>query len=407
MTALTALHKALSASLIERDAEISAILRGLVAGEHVLLVGPPGTAKSHLCRSVAAAISGCRYVERLLSPTTPPEAVFGPISLSALREDRYEHVGTGTVTDAELVFFDEFFRGSDAIRDTLLHLLGPERQALVGSKQVKAPLLCAVGAANTWSDSTDQAAILDRWLIRRTVRYVSPAGRERLLYEDLPSFVPQPTVRSSTIVGAITGDVHTRIEVGKTKPPTLHPVCTLADIQYAQGFSSTLPVTPDAKASLVNILDELQAAGIRPSDRRCRQSLKVARAEAVLCGDKEVQPGHLECLSDVLWDDPHDQPEKATEIITRIANPVGAKVNALLAEVDQIVGDVGSDAAKRMAAIKKLEESEKAATKLAAEAGANGRAAKALAYVKNERVRLQAAALGIDPAKMTALLGGK
>jgi hypothetical protein len=35
----------------------------------------------------------------------------------------------------------------------------------------------------------------------------------------------------------------------------------------------------------------------------------------------------------------------------------------------------------------------------------NGRAAKALAYVGRERIRLQAAALGIDPAKAEALLG--
>jgi MoxR-like ATPase len=366
------LRERLGDALIEREAEIEAILLGLVAGEHVLLVGPPGTAKSHLCRSVAQGIEGCRYVERLMAPTTPPEAVFGPISLSALREDRYEHVGEGSVTDAELVFFDEFFRGSDAIRDTLLHLLGPERQAQVGTQQVQAPLRCAVGAANTWSDSADQQAIMDRWLIRRTVKAVSPQGRETLLFGDLPGVTP---------------------------------ACTLQDIEAVSMMAKLLPIPAETKAAMIAILDELAANGIRPSDRRCRQSIKVARAAAAIDGASEVGIGHLECLKDVLWDDPQEQPEKAADIVTRIANPTGAKINALLSDVDQIVRDSGTDNSTRMAALKKLQDCEGEAEKLALVG--NGRAGKALQYVKRERVRIQAAVLGMDPDKVALMMGSK
>lgn len=368
LTGLPALAAAINASLVEREAEVDAVLRGLIAGEHVLLVGAPGIAKSALCRAVAQGIAGCRYCERLLSPTSAPETVFGPISLAAMREDRYEHCGAGTVTDAEIVFLDEFFRASDAIRDTLLHLLGPERQALVGTRQVHCPLISCIGAANTWAESADQSAILDRWLIRRTVRPVSPAGEARLLFDTFPAVTP---------------------------------VCTLADITAAQAQAQALTVAQDAKDALQQILAELRDAGICPSDRRKRASLKVARAAAVLEGSAEVQPHHLESLVDVLWDDPHEQPAKAAEIVTRIANPVGAKLNAILAEVSQITSDC-RDAATRVAAIKKLEDCEKQAGKLAGEG--NGRAAKCLAYVKGERIKLQAAALGIDPAKAAALL---
>jgi MoxR-like ATPase len=258
---IAALRTALGAALIEREAEIDALLLGIVAHENVLLVSAPGLAKSMLCRNVAAGIGGARYCERLLSPTTPPEAVFGPVSLSALRDDRYEHVGAGSVTDAEIVFLDEFFRASDAIRDSLLHLLGPERQCLVGTKQVKAPLICAVGAANSWADSADQQAILDRWLIRRVVRPVSPQGRMALLFGDMP---------------------------------TVTPVVTLADIETAHAASLALPVSDEARSCLLTILEELHGAGICPSDRRCRKSVAVARAAAVITGAPEVGTAHLE-----------------------------------------------------------------------------------------------------------------
>lgn len=367
---MKSLFASIAAALIERDAEIQAILLGLVAREHVLLVGPPGVAKSHLCRSVAAGISGIKYCERLLAPTTPPEMVFGPISLSALREDRYEHVGEGTITDCHLALLDEFFRGSDAILDTLLHVLGPERQALIGTVQVRVPLLCAVGATNSWPDSQHQAAALDRWLIRRTVRPVSPQGRERLLYEELP-------------------------------PVT--PAVSLADLDGAHAAAMALPISDEAKATLANIFGELAAAGIRPSDRRCRKSISVARAAAYLDGAAQVEPAHLECLGDVLWDDPAEQPQKCADIVSRISNPVGARLNELIREVDEIVTGA-TDSAARIGALKKIEACEKEANKLTA--SGNGRAAKCLAYISQERVRIQAAALGISADKVAAMLKG-
>ena len=367
------ISKTLNAALIERDAEIRACLLGLIAREHVLLVGPPGTAKSLVARSVAAAISGSRYCERLLSGGTPPEVLFGPVSIAGLRADRYEHVGAGSVSECEIAFLDEFFRGSDMILDTLLHLLGPERQALIGTSQVNVPLVSAVAASNTWPTEPHQAAVFDRFLIRRTVRAVSPQGREALLYADLP-------------------------------PVT--PVITLAELHDASVLAQALAVMPETRTALSQILDELAGAGIRVSDRRARLSVRVARASAQLDGAPAVHPGHLEDLSMVLWSDP-ESVDKAGEIIARIANPVGARINEILRATDDAVTAAGSDAAGRMKAIKQLEESEREVTKLAAAGAGNGRAKAAAPYIRRERIRMQALALGIDPAKAEALLGGQ
>jgi MoxR-like ATPase len=364
---LTALRAALQAATIEREDEITALLLSLIAREHALLVGPPGTGKSYLCRSLAAGIEGARYVERLLSPTTPPEAVWGPISLSALREDRYEHVTTGSVADAEIVYLDEVGRASAAILDSLLHLLGPERQALLGTVQVQAPLVSAIGSANTWPED---AALLDRWLLRRVVRPISSTGREALLWSSLPA---------------------------------VSPVVTLSDLAAAHTAAAALPVSDAAKEALAEILDALAGAGIRPSDRRCRAAVKIARAAAVLDGANEVQRAHLEPLSMVLWDQP-EQAEQATEIVTRIANPVGARLIELLRECDEAAQSAGSAADTRVAAAQKLGDILAEAKKLVGPD--NGRAAKVVKHVQREHVRLQALMLGIDASKAEALLGG-
>lgn len=365
------LRDMLSNSLVERDTEIYAVLLALISREHCLFVGNPGTAKSMLCRSVAHGVTGMRFCERLLAPTTPPETLFGPISLKALREDRYEHVGEGTFTDAELCFADEVFRGSDAIKDTLLHLLGPERQALVGTKQVKVPMISCIGASNTWSDTAGQAAFLDRWLIRKTVRPVSRQGRERLMWETLPDVTP---------------------------------VATVDDINTAGEEAKVLPFTDEAKNIMETILHDLGNAGIKPSDRRVRKSISVARAAAYIEGSDKVEPIHLECLGDVLWDEPTEQPDKCQEIVGKHANPLGSKLTELLREVDEVVSKA-TDNATRMAAIKKLEANEKSANELAK--GGNPRAKKASEYIAHERIRIQAVVMGVDPEQFTKMMAGK
>lgn len=353
----------LSASLIERDAEVNAILLAAVAGEHVLFVGPPGTAKSHVCRSFARCIDGLKYFEVLLSPSLDPDEVFGPIDPIEYRETgRYVHRDENYFTKAHFAFLDEVLRSSDAVLDKLLHALGPERQATIDGEQVSLPLLSCVGATNTWPDSAHQQAFFDRWLIRRSVRPVSAQGRERLMFDDLPP---------------------------------VQPVVALKDLQYAQGYASALPISDAAKQAMMTVIEKLHAEGIRPSDRRCRKSMSVARAAAYLDGAAEVQPHHLECLGDVLWDQPPEAGEyvhKAAAIITQIVNPVGARINELLTVVDQLASVTGGEA--QLESINKLKEVEAEASKLVV--SGNGRATKLLAHIKAEKMRLAAAFIGSD-----------
>src|SRR5581483_6066247 len=89
----------------ERKDVIDGALCAVLAGEHVLLLGPPGTAKSALARSIAQAFGGS-YFERLLTKFSTPEELFGPISLKALEADRYSRVVAGKLPEAQFAFVD-------------------------------------------------------------------------------------------------------------------------------------------------------------------------------------------------------------------------------------------------------------------------------------------------------------
>lgn len=166
--------------LVERRQSVRLCLLAALAGEHTLFIGPPGTAKSELARRLHTVFSDASYFERLLTRFSVPEELFGPLSIKALEEDRYERHTDGFLPDASVAFIDEVFKANSAILNALLTLLN-EREFDNGAGRQHCPLISVFGATNEVPEDEIAEAFFDRFLVRLPVAPVSPAGFSALL----------------------------------------------------------------------------------------------------------------------------------------------------------------------------------------------------------------------------------
>ena len=179
----------MNTGLIDREPAIKAALLSLFAAENLVLIGPPGTAKSMVARRVAQHIQtgdhaaalqdnshpspgnhhqadtgphdASRYFEYLLTKFSTPEEIFGPLSISELKADRFRRNTAGYLPTAQVAFLDEIFKASSSILNEL-----PTGQEELG-------------------------ALYDRFLMRMFVGPVRDDQRHRLF--DTPSEAHQAT----------------------------------------------------------------------------------------------------------------------------------------------------------------------------------------------------------------------
>lgn len=355
-------RRELSAALIERDEEVDLALTALLAGEHLLLVGPPGCGKSLLLDSLLSWTGGTKF-SILFTKYSTPDEVLGPVSLGGLKEDKYRRVTTGKLPEAEYAFLDEVYKASSATLNVMLKLLNEGTFDAGDGVVRRVPLKLCVAASNEWAGpdtGKELAALGDRFLLRKSVAPIrSRAGRERLLWAagHAPEF--------STAIGP-------------------------GEVESARRAARSVPWSGAAKEALEVVLSELGREGVRPGDRRQFKTVGAVRAFAYLNGADEVRPEHLEVAQHCLWDDPHEQPQKAAQVIARVANPTGMRVTQLLLEVESVLAATDArDLAGAANAAAKLGEIDR---QLAGLSG-HGRLEQARAYLKEQLKKLKLASI--------------
>ena len=174
---ITQLLQQLNERVYEKEHIIALSLLSAIAGESIFLLGPPGTAKSMVARRLKLAFKQATAFEYLMSRFSTPDEIFGPVSISKLKdEDTYERRVEGYLPTADVVFLDEIWKAGPAIQNALLTVLN-EKIYRNGQFAIRVPLKGLIAASNELpAIGQGLEALWDRFLIRLMVTGVEDMG---------------------------------------------------------------------------------------------------------------------------------------------------------------------------------------------------------------------------------------
>lgn len=164
---LNRLRVALSRFFVDRGEAVTLMCVCAIAQEPLLLVGPPGTAKSDLVTKFrdALGIAPADYFEYMLTRFTEPAEVLGPIDIDRLRDGQYHRRVQGKLPTAKLVFLDEVFKSNSAILNSLLTVLN-ERKFYQDGVATPVALKILLAATNDIPEHEELAALKDRFCLK-------------------------------------------------------------------------------------------------------------------------------------------------------------------------------------------------------------------------------------------------
>jgi len=295
---LLAIEAEMNTRFINRREEIHGLVLCAVSKQHMLMLSPPGAAKTAAEKAFARYISSTLNYDWLFTQFTTPDEVFGPVDIAAMKEGRYSRITTNKLPEAQTAFIDEIFKANSAILNALLSALEERIFHNNGTPQT-IPLHFAVGASNELpEDDENLQALYDRFLLRYTTGYLdSETDIEKLLMLDV-------------------------------NKPTIVPPMTMEDLIKDSDEALALPLSADARDSIIMLWGRLREAGFMFSDRRLKKMVQVMAAESWLQDETEITAESLIVAEHIMWDRP-DQEREVKSIVRSCVNPGAAKSQEL------------------------------------------------------------------------------
>jgi len=257
------IHRALKDRFTDRDEAVDLLGLATVCRENLLIVGPPGTAKTDLISRYAAMLD-MQSFQYLLSRFTEPSELFGPIDFGAFQKGTYRIRTEGMLPEADLVFLDEVFQGSSAILNSLLAILN-ERVFHNGATRQRVPAVTVVGATNTIPDDPSLHAFGDRFVLRLRL--------DRVEDGHVPDLIEKGWALETERIREATGEATDR-EEGYIKAD---------DVRHLHGRLPEVKLA-DIRPEYSRLVCQIRAEGVEFSDRRALKGLKLVAGAALLRG---------------------------------------------------------------------------------------------------------------------------
>ena len=332
--------------IYEKETEISLSLLAALAGESIILLGPPGVAKSMVARQLKTAFKDARSFEYLMSRFSTPDEIFGPVSIQKLKtSDTYERAVEGYLPTADVVFLDEIWKAGPAIQNTLLTVIN-EKIFRNGNREMHLPLKLLVAASNELpAKGEGLEALWDRFVIRIESRPIKLEKNFRaMLLESHADFLGPTDFTDSTDFSGFTGglghaDFADNADFSDLKITAEEYAEWTERIDKIGVKIEVLDAISAIRKSLraVNVDEAAERRNIYVSDRRWKNIVRLLRTSAFMQDREEVDICDLLPIYHCLWQEPEERDAIRNIVIRALFSPFADKLvemkNALAEDI--------------------------------------------------------------------------
>lgn len=320
--------------IYEKETEMSLSLLAALAGESIILLGPPGVAKSMVARQLKTAFRDAQSFEYLMSRFSTPDEIFGPVSIQKLKtSDTYERAVEGYLPTADVVFLDEIWKAGPAIQNTLLTVIN-EKIFRNGNREMHLPLKLLVAASNELpAKGEGLEALWDRFVIRIESRPIKLEKNFRaMLLESHADFSGSTGVLGHADF-ADNADFSDLKITAEEYAEWAEKICKIGvKIEVLDAISAI-------RKSLrtVNVDEAAERRNIYVSDRRWKNIVRLLRTSAFMQDREEVDICDLLPIYHCLWQEPEERDAIRNIVIRALFSPFADKLvemkNALAEDI--------------------------------------------------------------------------